>query len=73
MSLKAEDRIVIDDGEKMTPLWAKLMKHWQARLDKLYIHLSRDLDEAETAKTRGQIAELRANLNLNKVLPSVDD
>lgn len=71
--MKAEDRIVIDDGEKLTPLWTKLMAHWQARLDRLYIHLSGNLDEQETAKVRGQIAEIRANLNLNKVRPTVDE
>ena len=73
MSQKAEDRIVVTDGEKVTPLWQKLMKHWQARLDKLYIHLSRDLTEQETAKIRGQIAELRACLNLGKAQPKVDE
>lgn len=73
MSLKAEDRIVIDEGEKLTPLWAKLMKYWQARLDKLHLHLERNLDAEETAKTRGQIAELRAYMSLNKPPPQPNE
>lgn len=73
MSLKAEDRIVIDIVDKTTPVWIKLQKHWQARLDRLYVKLSGDLTEQETAKVRGQIAEVRANLNLNKELPEVDE
>jgi hypothetical protein len=64
-----QDRITIDEADKHTALWVKLMKYWQAREQRLYVRLAGDLDAHDTAKLRGQLAELRAYMNLGKAPP----
>lgn len=56
---------VLSLEEKRSPLWQKLTEHWQGRLDLARIQNDMDKPELETAKQRGRIAELKANLALN--------
>jgi len=54
------------DGDRVNPLWAKFMDHFQHRLETLRVDNDRDYDEKKTAEIRGRIAEHKALLGLDK-------
>lgn len=56
---------VLTDEDKQSRLWGKLMEHWQDKLAAFRAANDTDKDTTETAKLRGRIAELKANLELN--------
>ena len=53
-------RLIINDTEKGQPLWAKINKHLEDRLDTLRRQNDGDLTEVETARLRGCIQEVKA-------------
>ena len=67
-----DDRIDISPGDKTNPLWRKMMLIWQQQLDAARMHNDRDLDERQTANTRGKIAVLKAWIALDKDEPIVE-
>jgi hypothetical protein len=52
--------------ERMSPLWGALVKHLETRLAYLRNQNDGDLDQVETGKQRGRIAEIKALLSLDK-------
>lgn len=55
--------------ERGDPLWVKLKAYLLVRLDRARADLEKPLDEPATAHLRGQIAELRALLGLDREMP----
>ena len=52
--------------EFQSPLWVKLEEHCEERLRKHRIKLESRLDELETSRLRGQIAEIKSFLEMAK-------
>lgn len=52
--------------EQASPLWGKLMVYFEGRKRSLRAKNEGDLDPIQTAKVRGQLAELRALMTLNE-------
>lgn len=63
---KPEPPFYLTEGEKLSPVWQKLVTYFEDRLLKLQIANSGDLNEIDTAKTRGKIAEVKMLLALNR-------
>lgn len=55
----------LTEHEKKNPVWIKLVEHWNERLLSLRKQNDSEKPEASTAKLRGQIAEVKAMLELN--------
>lgn len=72
MSNEPYTRPVITPGDKQSPVWGKLMEMWAHDLEKLRNELEACDDDKKAAKLRGRIAEVKANLGLNKDMPIVD-
>lgn len=64
-------QFVLTPDDKDSKLWRKLMAHWESKIEIFRTQNEGDRNETETAKLRGRIAELRANLNLDKDLPEM--
>lgn len=60
---------ILSRDERDSKLWARLMSHWADRLASLRARNDGDCNEAETARIRGQIAELKLILTLNNDPP----
>ncbi len=58
--------------DKNSPLWRKLVSHWESRIEALQRQNEGDQPESSTAKLRGRVAEIRANLTLSQELPNID-
>lgn len=56
----------LDHNDRTSQLWAKLTAHWNKRIEELRYQLEGDRSDIDTAKLRGRIAEIRANLALIK-------
>lgn len=67
-----KEPLILTDADKASPLWHKLMRHWEDRLSELRAKNEGDLGERETANYRGRIAEVRAMLEKNKAHPIID-
>ena len=59
--------------EKTSPLWHKLKEHYESRLARLREENDGPLDDVETAKLRGKIAEVRSLLKLESAAIAPDD
>lgn len=59
-------RFTLTTEEKLSPLWKKLMAHWEDRLSHIHVQLEGDGPDSTTYKLRGKAAEIRTNLALNK-------
>lgn len=66
------DKIVITQGDRMNPLWGKMMDLWQQRLDELRKLNDRPQSEENTATLRGRIAEIKALIALNEEIPILE-
>ena len=57
-------------AEQTSPVWARLRKHYEERLQKARIRNDdQSLNEVETAKVRALISEAKYFLSLDKELP----
>jgi len=68
MSISDND-FVLSDGERHHPLWVRLSAHLTMRLAQLRGKNDGPLTENETATLRGQIAALKAIINLGDEPP----
>lgn len=66
------EKIILTEGDKMSSAWAKLQKYMDQRLVMLLGQLEGDKDPIQTAKLRGNIAELRALQALGKDHPFIE-
>lgn len=64
--------IALTYEQKQSPLWRLLMKHWGDRLDSLRKQNDGDKSDIETARLRGQIAAIKADLALNNDKPDLE-
>ena len=64
--------MILTDGDKLTPTWAKLEEHLKDRLAMLRAKNDAPMSEAETATLRGRIAEVKALLSLGDERPVID-
>lgn len=64
---------ILTPPERVSALWQSLARHWRGRINELQARLEGDLSEADTAKLRGRLAELRANLALGDDVPAATD
>jgi hypothetical protein len=60
----------IEPHEAETALWKKLKAHLEARQTSLRTRLEGDLNEVDTAKTRGHLLEIKMFLALDVPPPS---
>lgn len=63
--------MVLTRDERMSPLWRKLIEHWEENLDMYRCQNDGAKTEADTAHLRGRIAEVKANLALNNERPDI--
>lgn len=66
---------VLTAGDRASDCWAHIKRHFDARLQTLRAKLELNLTPEQTAKVRGQIAEVHALLSLgtDKPLPPPED
>lgn len=57
-------RFALDPSDRISPTWGKLSRYLNARLEQHRLQLEGDKTDTQTAKLRGQIAEVRALLRL---------
>lgn len=64
--INAPDKFVLSEGERNHPLWMRFEAHMKEHLEKLRIRNDTVQPEAETAATRGRIAEAKRIINLGR-------
>ena len=63
---KREPQFFLTEHERNSALWLKLMSHWEERIATLRRQNDGEIPENTTNSLRGRIAEVKANLSLNK-------
>lgn len=63
------ERAILTDGERHSEGWRAVKKYAEQRINQLHLTIEGDANEAETAKLRGRIKELRMLLALEKNPP----
>jgi hypothetical protein len=63
---------LLTTSDKQSPLWLKVTRIVRHRLEVAQTRLEGTIDEAETNRVRGKIAELRAILSFGDDDPAVD-
>ncbi len=61
----------LTEHELASPLWRKLKEHWEARMEQLRSENDKNLNEIETARLRGRIAEVKASLDIGTPKPVI--
>ena len=64
--------LILTPADRNSPLWHRLKAHYEARLATLRSQNDNDKDEAETAKLRGQIGEVKKLLSLGEDKPEFE-
>lgn len=59
--------------ERRSPLWRKLLAHFEEQLDTLRQQNDADLGENVTARLRGRIQQVKVFIDLNKPPREVED
>jgi len=68
-----QDRIILTQGERASSTWGKTMEYLNGRLAALRRQLEGDLDDRQTIKLRGQIAEVKFLMSLNEERPVIEE
>ena len=55
-----DDKIRIDPGDRLNPLWSKLLRMWEQRLLELRQANDKPQDAESTAYLRGRIQEIKS-------------
>lgn len=66
------ERFTLGKADRVSSTWNALKKHLEQRLEVLRAQNDGDLNPEKTAKTRGQIAEVKRILSLDKELPHIE-
>ena len=66
-----DERFQLSKNDKLSALWAKITVHLEDRLAELRAQNDGDLTEAQTAKHRGRIAEVKSLLDLGEDDPVI--
>ena len=56
--------MTITDAELNSPLWLKLLAHWNDELSALRSSNDGDLDELKTAALRGRIKQIKRDIEI---------
>lgn len=64
--------LTLTHEDKQTPLWHKLLTHWEDKLASLRTQNDGDKTEIETARLRGQIVAVKACLALDIAPPDLE-
>jgi len=64
--------IILTDSDKMSQAWGKVREHLTERLAVLRGQLESDIDERTSTRVRGQIAEVKSLLSMEKDRPVID-
>ena len=64
---------ILTEGEKLNPIWLKLMAYFEYRLETLRVQNDGFKNESETAMLRGRIAELKTFISFNNVQPGLEN
>lgn len=62
----------LTESELNSPLWLKLKEHWEKRLQTLRAENDKSLNESDTTKLRGRIAEIKANIEIGNPKPIIE-
>ena len=65
------DAFALTPGDLISPTWARLRKHMEARLQSLRAKNDNDLDPIATAKLRGEIKVLKNLIALSETNQSM--
>lgn len=65
--------MILTPTDKVSGLWQQLTEHWTDRIEVLRTRLEGDITEADSAKLRGRIAEIRANLAMSNEVPAAPE
>ena len=63
--IETKKPLLLSAEERRTPMWFRIMEHMKERLEYLRVQNEGDKSEVQTAKIRGQIAELKAIMALD--------
>lgn len=66
------EQFTLAKAYRVSSTWNALKKHLEQRLEVLRTQNDGDLNPEKTAKTRGQIAEVKRILSLDKDLPHIE-
>jgi len=66
------DPLILTHVEKDSPLWRRLMGYLDTRLKRLRIENDAEKTPEQTAKIRGQIAEVKLMMGLNNDQPIIE-
>lgn len=67
--MTAKPIFILSEEEKRNPLWTRLMKHFEERLQELRLMNDATRSEVDTANLRGKIAEIKELIRLNEFRP----
>lgn len=70
--IDASERIILSKMDKQSATWQTIMQYLEQRLAKLRAMNDIIMPEQNTATIRGQIAEVKAMMNLDKDEPIVE-
>jgi len=56
--------MMLSDAELNSPLWLKLLAHWNEELSALRSSNDGDLDELKTAALRGRIKQIKRDIEI---------
>ena len=66
------EQFTLSKADRVSSTWNALKKHLEQRLEVRRTQNDGDLNPEKTAKTRGQIAEVKRILSLDKDLPHIE-
>jgi hypothetical protein len=66
------EQFTLGKADRVSSTWNALKKHLEQRLEVLRAQNDGDLTPEKTAKLRGQIAEVKRILGLDKDLPNIE-
>lgn len=56
--------MTLTDAELNSPLWLKLLAHWNKELETLRVLNDGELDELKTAAIRGRIKQIKRDIEI---------
>lgn len=67
--MKPEDKFIMSDQERESPLWKRIKSHYEKRLSVLRSRNDGPLGADETLQLRGRIHEVKSFLSIEEARP----
>jgi hypothetical protein len=64
--------MILTESELSSPVWDKIKKHYEARIQTLRAENDKNMNDIETATLRGRIREAKLVLDLGNPKPKID-